>query len=219
MKQVFSRPRFWLVLGGLAAMLIILTVLSPAERTLGAAVRWVYLHVALTQAGLAWVVLTGLLGLGLLLPFTPLRRFDGWLLPASASGFALYIAGFIISGISQVTAWGGIAWQEPRVLAATNVMALWLAVLIAVALYPKRPLPEAAHAVLAGAVAWLTWSAENVLHPGNAIDTADSLAIPLFSLAMRLVAFTMGAWVVWNVARGTGDVITPTLQVDEISAQ
>jgi len=166
--------------------------LSPAEQTLGAAVKTVYVHVALSRAGALLVFGAGLLGLAVLITDRPaLLRVSTAL---GVSGLGLYTAGFLVSLIAQISAWGGIAWREPRVAAALNGLAFGALALIAVWWLPWRRARGAVWTALAALLGWMQVRASSILHPGAAISGSDSPAIRLAGFALLALALVAGAW-------------------------
>lgn len=183
----------------LAAILIvgaILVVASPAEATLGGVVRIVYVHVALSRAGMLWIDAAGLLGLAVL-AFGG-DRLAGWMRGAGWAGLLLYAGGFAVSLVAQVASWGGIAWREPRVMAAGNVLAVATIVQALCTWVGAARLRGLLRAALAVILTVVNAGAENVLHPGNAISGASSGAIQLSGYLLLAVALLLGAWIAWQ---------------------
>lgn len=193
----------------LVALLLIGTILvltSPAEATLGEIVRIVYVHVALSRAGMLWIVAAGLLGL-VVLVFGG-GRIAAWMRGAGWAGLLLYAGGFAVSLIAQVTSWGGIAWREPRVMAAGNVLAV-ATIVQALCTWVGAPrLRGILRAALAAILIYANMRAVNVLHPGNAISGAASGAIQLSGYLLLAVALLLGGWIAWQ-ARPRKDAAPP----------
>jgi hypothetical protein len=110
-------------LGALAAACV-WALLAPPERTLGDAIRVVYLHVSATMAGLACLYGAGALGLATAV--LPVPRVERALRPLWIAGMAAFVAGFLLSLVSARISWGGIFWAEPRVRASLGVVAVGL---------------------------------------------------------------------------------------------
>jgi hypothetical protein len=192
-----SRLPGWLVPAGLAGLAALILVLSPAEQTLGANVRIVYLHVSLTRAGEIGLALAGLVGLGLLI--NPSPRLDGWAASISRVGLGFYAAGFAVSMVAEQVIWGGISLQEPRMIAALNVLAVAAIVQVLIVWLPQRRVRAALHVVMAAVVIWALVTAQNVLHPGAAIGSSNSTAIKLYSYAFLVVCLLAAGWIAWRV--------------------
>ena len=63
MKLPYASRWAWLALLILIIIFVVLVMLAPPEKLLGEAIRYVYVHVALTRAGMWGFYLAGLLGL------------------------------------------------------------------------------------------------------------------------------------------------------------
>jgi len=121
--------RAWgaVALGLVAAALWAL--LAPEERSLGAGIRMVYLHVSATWAGITFLYGVGLLG-GVS-AFLPLPDgFRGWLRSVWLAGLAAFALGFLLSLMAAQVSWGGIFWAEPRMRASLGVVAVSLLALV-----------------------------------------------------------------------------------------
>jgi len=139
----------WGCLGALAAAGV-WALLAPPERTMGDAIRIVYLHVSATLAGLT--CLYGVGALGLASSFVPVPRVERALRSLWIAGMAAFVAGFLLSLVSAHVSWGGVFWAEPRVRASLGVLAVGLVALAVDAGLPParaRNLAWTAAAVLA----------------------------------------------------------------------
>ncbi|MBK8985976.1 MAG: hypothetical protein IPM39_07820 [Chloroflexi bacterium] len=165
----------WLVLGGLLTMAGFLLCLAPEEATLGQGIRIVYVHVALTWTGMAGFVIAGLLGLLTLL--SGRQRFAAWMQTLGWVAFGFYAAGIAMSAWASKVNWGNVFWQEPRMAAAFNGLAVAVVVLAANVWIPWARLRGLLHVILPLIIFWLTYSAPLLLHPRNPISTSDSWGI------------------------------------------
>ena len=121
LKRIASVSRAaWLALVALLIAFIALVLLAPAEKTLGEAIRYVYVHVALTRAGMWGFYLAGLSGL--VIAITAKERLQEWAQVVTWVSFALFFAGGIGSVFAQLTSWGGLLWEEPRNRSSLSVM-------------------------------------------------------------------------------------------------
>ena len=199
LNKVRQKPLPWLLLGGLVTAVIFLLYLSPKEATLGTGIRAVYIHVALTWTGMVGFVLAGLLGLAVLVTanekLSRIMQALGWV------AFGFYVAGVAMSAIASKINWGGVFWQEPRMMAAVNSMAV-AAILLSVNLWvPWVRLRGLLQAVIPAAVAWITYSAPLVLHPRNPIFSSEATSIQLTFIVMFLLSAAIGAWIVWRLVK------------------
>ncbi len=180
----FSRS-FWLLLGVciLAAALILL--LMPAEKTLGQVVKIVYLHGALSRAGMAGLVAAGATGLAYLIRRRPglLRWTQGLLL----SGWGFWVAHFVVSMPATRLTWGPwVAWGEPRVTMTLQLMAAGLVVIVITRLLGDGRFTALAAFLLAIAV-WVMAGRTGVIrHPLDPIGTSPSTLLRLVYLALLI---------------------------------
>jgi hypothetical protein len=194
------RPTAW-QWGALAALLLAggaVVIFAPLERTLGGAVRLVYVHVALSRAGMFGFVAVGLVGLIVLAVAD--GRLAGWMAAAGWAALALYGAGFAVSIGAQIASWGGIAWREPRVLAAANVLAAAVIVQLVAVLLPWLRARGALRALFGLYQLWTSARAPNILHPGAAISGSESAAIRSVGVLLLVIALALGLWMTWLLA-------------------
>jgi hypothetical protein len=200
MKRLNNSDTFrWSILLALAILAAVILALSPEEATLGANVRIVVLHVALTRTGLVGLALAGLIGLALLI--SPATLLDDWAIAISRVGLGFYVGGFLVSFVAQVVIWGGFAMQEPRTVAAMNVLAAAAIVQVLITWLPQQRIHGGLHAALLAVVAWGLVSAQNVLHPEAAIS-AGAASVRLYAYALLAVCLAAAAWITWGMRRG-----------------
>lgn len=191
--MVRRNPLPWLVLGGLVTAVLFLLYLAPEEATLGRGIRSVYVHVALTWTGLAGFVLAGLLGLGVLATANP--RLTRWMQTLGWVAYGFYLAGVGVSAIASRVNWGGVFWQEPRMMAAFNSLALATIIMVFNLWVPWVRVRGLLQAVVPAAVVWITYNAPLVLHPGNPIFSSESSTIKFAFIGMFLLFAAIAAWI------------------------
>ncbi len=196
MMKRFESKISWAVLAGVVTTAVFLLYLAPEERTLGAGIRAVYVHVAFIWTGLAGLFAAGLLGLALLLTGQP--RLVAWLPTVGWVGFAFYAAGVAMSAVASKVNWGNIFWQEPRMVVALNNLALTVVVLAANIWLPWPRLRGLLHTLLPLAIVWTTRRAPLVLHPQNPIFSSDAVGIQLAFLGLFGLTAVVAAWIVWR---------------------
>ncbi len=180
LSSLGSRENIPLVAAFAVIVSVILTWLSPAEATLGQAVKLVYMH-----AALMWVAF-GLLTIGAVLGllFLVLRRrsFLAWSYGSMATAVALLVTTGLLGSLTAQITWGGINWSEPRLLMLGQLLLVGLAAL-AVAGFSSSSLLQSGVNILFAIVAWvLLFRTQLVMHPGSPIFQSDSLAIKIFPL-------------------------------------
>jgi hypothetical protein len=199
LDKIRRKPLPWLLLGGLITAVIFLIYLSPQEATLGTGIRAVYVHVALTWTGMVGFVLAGILGLVVLA--TANQKWAAWMQTLGWVAFGFYVAGVAMSAIASKVNWGGVFWQEPRMMAAVNSMAV-AAILLSLNLWvPWVRLRGLLQAAIPAIVAWITYSAPLVLHPRNPIFSSEATNIQLTFIIMFLLVAAIGGWIVWRLVK------------------
>lgn len=182
---------------GLAALLGIWVVLSPAESRLGNVVKLVYVHGALVWTGLLAFTVAGLLGLVALVVRRPT-----WYRSTQAAGLAaLIIWGVYAVSAMAVTAltWGQlIAWNEPRVRATGLILVAAIVLFIVARLVDQADFTAAVN-LLMGVVPWVLVSqADAIRHPVNPIGGSGSATMQGFYLLIVLtIVLLAGTLILW----------------------
>jgi|GEM_PF-1462666 len=170
-QAIFRLSMFLLFIGILTA------AISPSEKIIGKALALVYLHVGFFIGALVLLFLTFLTAF--LLPKEKARS----ILTGSfyTTGGIAWFAYFLLSAVVAVLSWGGIYWQEPRMIIAVRVIFLFL---LAQAL--NHFLEKKYQDVIFGLAAFssiLIWLFRfSILHPRAPIRESNSLSIKLFAL-------------------------------------
>ncbi|MFZ0547139.1 MAG: hypothetical protein WAM60_16960 [Candidatus Promineifilaceae bacterium] len=198
-KKIQGKPLPWLILGGLVTAVLFLLFLAPEEATLGTGIRSVYIHVSLIWTGMAGFVLAGLIGLVVLASanekLARVMQTLGWV------AFGFYLAGIGMSTIASAVNWGGVFWQEPRMLAAFNSLAIAAIFLVAILLAPWIRVRGAIQAAIPVIVAWITYNAPLVLHPENPIFSSEATGIQVVFISLFLLFAAIAAWIVWKLVK------------------
>lgn len=177
---------------GLLALLLILLILAPAERTLGQMVKLVYLHGALARTALLLFLLS--LPLNLFALARARAATGAWGRSLVWAATALWLIHLLLSMITTRAAWGVyVAWFEPRtrftfLLGATSVLVLGAAHLV-----DDRRFTALAYAIVAVVATALQPFLGAIQHPLNPIGASPSLAIRAFYVAILGVCLALGA--------------------------
>ena len=186
---------------GLAALLVVIIVvwalLAPVDVTLGSAIRWVYLHVAFTWAGTSMANAAGLVGIVLLV--RPIPSLSRWFYPVEVVAVGLYAAGFALSLISSATSWGGILWQEPRVLSSILVVGVGASAVLVIRNLVKPRLIGLVAIAYSVLTAYQLRSTRVVFHPENAVEATESTGITLTFYGLTVLALALGVLLVRRV--------------------
>lgn len=196
-RRAFARPAGVLINLGL---LILLILLAPPERTLGARLGWILFHGAWAWAGLLGFGAAGLAGLAGLgerrLAWQRASRILAW------TALLFWMTYLPMSLAVQQSTWGGIFWDEPRMripltFALVGLLlqgGLWLV---------RQPRLDALGNLLFGlGLVWNLSRAENVLHPDAPLAGAETSAIGLVFFLMLGLSLLLGAQIaLWLKAR------------------
>ena len=122
------RRHFWPLIGLCALGAALVLALMPAEKTLGQIIKLVYLHGALSRAGMIGFWAAAIAGAAHLIRPNP--RSLRWSQALLWSGCGFWVAHFIVSMPATRLTWGPwIAWGEPRVTMTLQVAAAGLIVI------------------------------------------------------------------------------------------
>jgi hypothetical protein len=171
----FSAPVAAMLLGVLVLAVGVAAI--PADQTLGAATRWVFVHGAITWTGIIMTMAAGVVALRLLLSKgsdasgtrlgTALRRLESLALLFWAGSLAL---SFPVMKMS----WGGVLWSEPRLLMSVEVVFILLVVWVVGLVFANRRVLALATLGAAAAVVALMLSTSGAFHPDNPIFRSGS---------------------------------------------
>ncbi|MFC2086021.1 hypothetical protein ACFLRO_02280 [Bacteroidota bacterium] len=183
----------------LLAAMIVWSLLAPVDATLGTAFRWVYLHVAFTWAGSSMVNVAALLGIVLVI--RPMPRLSEWFFALEIVAVGLYTFGFVLSLISSWTSWGGILWQEPRVVASILVIGFGVSVVFVIRTLKHVRLIGLVALVYAALVGYQLSRTSVIFHPDNAVGATESTAITFTFYGLAILATALGVLLVRQVGR------------------
>ena len=199
-SYVVNRRIFWPVLAGLAGLAAVLLLLAPAEQTLGTGITSVYVHVALTWAGMTGLIVAAVLGLTT--AFVGRTGLQDWAYTVAWVGLGSFAAGLAMSALAAGINWGNVFWQEPRFNSALQILAVALIVQFVNSLPIPYRVRGALQALPALMLVWLTSTTPLVLHPGNAARTSPSAAIRFTFLGLYALCCLAGAWIALAIHYG-----------------
>lgn len=185
------KTRRWL-LYSLLAILFLLLILAPNEKKLGAALRFVLLHGAVTWVSFAVFALFGALALLYLLAGKT-TVFD-YAVQAQKVGTGLWLVNFFIWVPLGYIEWNVVAWSgEPKAVAAVWVM-LFLAVgYIAAQVISAPKILAGLYVLISAGICWRYYGLGRVLHPLDPIASSNSLTIKVFFFAMLITCSGLAA--------------------------
>ena len=173
----------WLGLSlvGIAA----LTLVGPAEKSLGTNVRVVYLHGAWVWTALvSFVAAAGTGLLGLVLQNDRLQR---WSRALGRTGLIFWITYLPISMWAMQTNWNGLFLAEPRWRLALIFSLGGLALQIGVTLVDSPAWASGANIAFALALFLALRTTEEVMHPASPIFSSDAWRIQVYFAALLLL--------------------------------
>ena len=193
-RTTIIHPSIFISLVLLAGLLI---WFAPDERTLGSGIKVVYLHVALIWAGMTGIVIVGIVGLVSL--FKPRAQLLSWSQDLGWITLGFFLAGIGLSMVAAIVNWGGIFWQEPRMVAMLQVVAVALIIQIVNSWLSQLRFMGLLYVGLAGFLIWSVRNTALILHPRNPIGTSSSFAIQatffgLFGLTFLLMIWLLVRW-------------------------
>ena len=204
MADTQNRSRPPLARASVAALLVGLVLLTagglliPADKTLGSATRWVFVHGAVTWTGILSSLGAGAMALWLLLSREQVPggfRIGSALWRLVSIALLLWAASLGLGFPVMKMSWGGVLWNEPRLLMSMEIVFLLLvAWVVGLVVENRRVL---AFAALAAAVAMvvLLLMTSGAFHPDNPIFGSGSprFIISFVSLLAGMLALVTGA--------------------------
>lgn len=177
------------------ALAVMGLAMVPPDATLGGDTRAVFFHGAVTWTGIIMATCAGLAGLG-----TLVLRWDAparvWRLLTLAT--ASWVLSLTLSFPVMRMTWGGVLWNEPKLLMSAEVVSTFL-VAWAVSLLAGKPWVTAAAAVVAAALmAALLVATPGAFHPDNPIfRSGNARFIGSFLLIAAGLVLVAGGIVFW----------------------
>ncbi|OQA47047.1 MAG: hypothetical protein BWY52_00396 [Chloroflexi bacterium ADurb.Bin325] len=179
------RRLFWPLSALCTALALIVLAVMPAEKTLGQVIKIVYLHGALSRAGLVGLVAAGAAALVFLVTRRPAA--SAWAEGLLISGWAFWTAHFVVSMPATRLTWGPwIAWGEPRVTMTLQIIGAGLIVILVTRLIGSRLFTAAAALLLAVAVVFVAGQTGVIRHPLDPIGGSPSATLRLVYLLLLL---------------------------------
>jgi len=186
-------PLLWFFV--ILVLILVLTAIGPAERSLGASVRVVYLHGAWVWAALAGFL--GAAGAGLLALIARRTTLHYWSRALGRTGLFFWITYLPISLWAMQTNWNGLFLAEPRWRIGLIFGVAGLLLQVGLSLVENPAWASVFNIVYAVFLVLALQTTEQVMHPASPIFGSDARRIQLFFLS--LLALTLLA--AWQLAR------------------
>lgn len=180
----------------LAAAIGFVAWLAPAEKTLGEAVKFVYVHGAVIRVTLLAFVVSA--GLGLIFLITRRVACSDWSQTVARTALVMWLAYVATSYVATMLTWGGIPSFEPRWIFTFQVLVLAPVFHLVGVWLKDRRIAALLNVALAALVLWLLSQAQLVLHPLDPIGTATTPAIRDFYAVLLVLCALFAA----QLARG-----------------
>jgi heme exporter protein C len=192
------RRRFWLLIGLCAVGAALVLALMPAEKILGQIIKLVYLHGALSRAGMIGFWAAGIAGAVYLIRPSP--RSLRWSQALLWSGWGFWLTHFVVSMPATRLTWGPwIAWGEPRVTMTLQVAAAGLIVIAVTRLLDSGRFTAVANLLVGLAVFFLVERTGVLRHPLDPIGTSPSSTLRLIYLLLLLPVIASMFLVAWRL--------------------
>lgn len=193
MRQI--RKRDWLIPILLLAVMAIIVVMSPEERTLGARIKIVYVHVAFVWSGLAGILISGLLSFTV---FSQLfaRRLEKVLPILNLVAVICFGIGFLMSIAAAKINWGAVAWTEPRMISSSRIIAMAVIVQVLVFIVANIRFRAGFYIVLLIFTVWTSATIKNAIHPDNPIFSSASNSFAIVILSLTGIVVLLGLWLI-----------------------
>ncbi len=192
-------PVLWFVLTLLVIVLV--TALGPAERSLGTNVRVVYLHGAWVWTAL--ICIFGAAGIGLVGLITRRGGLHSWSRALGRTGLVFWITYLPLSLWAMQTNWNGLFLAEPRWRVAIIFAIGGLAIQIGITLLGKPAFASALNLVYALILIYVLQTTEQVMHPGSPVFSSGAWRIQVFFLVLLLLT-VLAAWQLARMWWGVG---------------
>lgn len=179
------KNRGLLIVIAFSSVCALLLWLAPAEQTLGQWAKLIYLHSALSYAGLYAFYASGALGLAYL--FSKSGFCGAWSGELGRPALFVWFFAVALSLLAMQVAWGGLFLREPRTLFAVTVLGFGAGKEIILSSAGLK-LKAGANAAFAAAVLLVMRRLPFVMHPVNPIRGSDSLVIKVYALLLLLAA-------------------------------
>ena len=195
----FNHRRFRTLILICIVLAAAILLLMPLEKTLGQVIKIVYLHGALSRAGMIGLVAAGAAGILYLITQRP--ALATWTRGLLVSGWAFWVAHFLVSMPATRLTWGPwIAWGEPRVTMTLQLAAAGLVVLLVAWMVKDSRFTAFAAALLDVAVIWMAANTGVLRHPLDPIGSSPSITFQLVYLALLAPIVGSMALVAWRLS-------------------
>jgi len=163
-----------LTLIALAVVGCVISILSiPPDAMLGKMVRFVMFHGGSTWVNMGTFTLAGLFGLAYMFG---VRRALPWNEAFRWLSLGLWVVNTVLGILSMKILWGGILWDEPRLLMTFGILAGSVVTLALQLIFDRPTIPAVCDALLAGSLWFLVLVLPNLFHPDSPVFSSGDPA-------------------------------------------
>lgn len=166
----------------------------PPDATLGTMVRFVMFHGASTWVNMGTFTLAGVLGL---VYVAGGHRVRVWNEALRWFSLALWVVNSALGILSMKLLWGGILWDEPRLMMTFGILAAAITTLALQLIFDHPAIPAVLDAAIAGTLWFLVLVLPNLFHPDSPVFSSGDPAfiIGFFGMVgtIALAAFSIVA--------------------------
>lgn len=145
----------------------------PPDARLGTMVRFVMFHGASTWVNMGTFTLAGVLGIAYVLGSRGALR---WAEAFRWFSLPLWVVNTVLGILSMQLLWGGILWDEPRLLMTFGILAAAIVILALQLIFDHPKVPAALDALLAGTLWYLVLVLPNLFHPDSPVFSSGDPA-------------------------------------------
>jgi hypothetical protein len=184
----------------------VVSILSiPPDARLGTMVRFVMFHGASTWVNMGTFTLAGVFGIAYVLGARGALR---WAEAFRWFSLPLWVVNTVLGILSMQLLWGGILWDEPRLLMTFGILAAAVVILALQLIFDHPKVPAALDALLAGTLWYLVLVLPNLFHPDSPVfSSGDPAFIVGFFGMVGSIAVAALAIVVLVARRGGGEQV------------
>lgn len=185
------------------AVITLLALFGPEEKSLGANVRIVYLHGAWVLAAEVALLMAGLAGLiGLI---TPRKTFHTWSAALGRAGIVFWVTYLPLSLWAMQANWNGLFLAEPRFRLAVIFAATGILLQLGLWFVDKGWITSLANVLFITVLFTMFAGAENVMHPPpSPIFNSGNYTIIAFFTALILLALAAAYFLTRMFLKQTG---------------
>jgi len=151
----------------------IATFSIPPDAQLGAMVRFVMFHGASTWVNMGTFTLAGICGIAFAFGASKLGR---WGEAFRWFSLPLWTVNTVLGILSMQLIWGGILWDEPRLLMTFGLLAASVVILALQLIFDHPKVPAILDAILAAALWFLVLVLPNLFHPDSPVFNSENPA-------------------------------------------